>query len=266
MKIKLIAKQIKVLLKKLLVKEKVITTVSDDTEELVIIDETYPFGMRAKRRKLCIMPESKDIKDIVYMDSAISYDTVNPFQPFLKHIQNLFWAWNKVHTIKRALVLGCAGCSLPRFFNLGMPQSDATGIEYSPLMIDVAQKYFLDEMDMNRFHLIKEDAVSYVDNYNQEKFDAIFVDIFVGAEIVKQVMSPKWQAKLRGMLNTNGIVVYNVLSGANTLRKILLPIFPWTGYMKMPNGKSAVVGMNYTDISTVVEWKKKLINHKWLWI
>lgn len=259
-----IISSIKKLAAKLLSKNDFIASLDDDGRQLYIVDTKWLCGLRPEKREIRMM-DTQNPNSVLGFYSIIYKSKKCIFQPFLLHIQKLFWAWNKVRPIKRALVLGCAGCAVPRFFHNGT-EADITGIEFSPLMINVAQKYFLDNIDESRFHLVEGDAIKYVNEYNGEAYDAVFVDIFCGADLVRQVMSDEWQKKIHDLLAPNGIVVYNVLNGANTLRKVLLPMFPWTGYMKMGNGKSAVIAMNYTDISTVVRWKKELINEKWLWI
>ena len=180
--------------------------------------------------------------------------------------QIMFDQWAVIHQLKKVLVLGCAGCAMPRYFNLSYKDCETIGIEYSEKLISIANKYFLDGLDMNRFDLIHGDAFEYTQNYKGETFDAIYVDLFNGMDICQEVFSEKFLNEIYNILSDNGIVVFNIIKGANTLRRQLNKIFPWAGYVKNECADSTAVAIKYVNISDVVKWKRNLLDNNWVWI
>lgn len=113
------------------------------------------------------------------------------------------------HEVKpsTALVLGAAGCMLPRYLinNFG---TKVTAIEISDKMIDVAKKYFFADSYGDKLQLIHADAFEYIETCI-DKFDLIFVDAFIKDQIDSRVNTEKSIAALNKLINNGGTIVLN---------------------------------------------------------
>lgn len=260
--------RIKQKLQKSFLKKECLETFVEGVYTFQIVDYKWKLNIFRPKRSIDFIPHNafKNIFDHCFY-SAIYINKKYINQPYIPCIEKAYDAWNKIHKAKRALVLGCAGCSFPRHFNLAYPDCHTIGIEYSEKLIEIARKYFLDGLDMNRFDLIHGDAFEYVPNYKGEPFDIIFVDLFEGDDaLMKKIMEGSFLLRIKDILSLNGIVVFNINNGANSLRKKLLPLFPWVGYFKTPQGSNPVCAINCQNIKDVVEWKRELLENKWIWV
>lgn len=169
--------------------------------------------------------------------SSIFINCKHKIQPYLPELQRAFIAWNMISPINNVLVLGCAGCSFPRFFILSDKNCTVTGIEYSQEMIDVAKKYFLADIDMERFNLIKADAYQWIiDNKNTHKYDAILVDLFIGKRQSEINLQEDFLKTLSEAISDNGLVAFNVYDNTTEIRRMLNEHFEWISVANM-NGK-----------------------------
>ena len=168
----------------------------------------------------CFLPSYKDRRDLlfktedskyVYSHSAVFLDTKNVFQPVLITPQKLIDAWSKRGNVDNALVLGCAGCTIPRFIALKYPQCKTVGIEYEEKFIEIAWKYFwIPEFD-SKFQLLHGDAFEYVKDTDGEKYDIICVDVFSENQLPQDVFSKEFLSDLNNCSNDNSIIIFNLL-------------------------------------------------------
>jgi len=125
--------------------------------------------------------------------------------------------WNKAikrlkkdkKKVNKALILGFGGGDCAFRIDEYFPKAQITGVEIDSIMIDIANAYF-------NLHKLKQlkieigDAYKYVAR-SKEKYDLIIVDIFIGEKTPKKFKSLKFINKLKGLLNKNGVVIYNNL-------------------------------------------------------
>lgn len=144
-------------------------------------------------------------------ESIIYINPKHKKQPAYIPVQKIAFAFNKMFGINQALILGCAGCVIPRFFNFAIPNAVVTGIEYSAAMIKAAKKYFFTDT-YKKFKLLHGDAYQYVADKNCGKYqDFIYVDLFEDSDISKGIFEKRFTDRLIDKLNDNGVIVYNVL-------------------------------------------------------
>ena len=89
-----------------------------------------------------------------------------------------------------------------------------TGVELNPYHLYVARRFFYVKQDNVDLYL--EDAVQWVKEYDGEKFDLIVDDLFgeEDGEPVRAVEADgKWFRKLLKLLNKDGALVSNFVSG-----------------------------------------------------
>ncbi len=199
--------KIKTNLKKRLVKAKVVETYVIGNETYKVIDYTSPLPFIKNRRNL-----SFKVDDAIHSHSAIYLNSKHHFQPIFHIPQNLISIWSDNNKIENALILGCAGCSVPRFISLHYPESKTIGVELSEDFIAIAKKHFLIEQIENQFTLIQGDAVEFVKKYNStKKQNVIYIDIFDKNKIIDAIFTEEFINGLSLCTDENALVIINIL-------------------------------------------------------
>lgn len=188
-------------LKKVLIRRKELETFNLYGDSFTVVDISYRLGVRPTIRAI-EHHGGKVFSSLIYLDDKYGH-------PYLRPVQAMIKAWGGEHEYRNALVLGCAGCSLPRFIDEEYPSCAITGVEYAEKMIEIAKKYFLDGID-ERFHLIHADAFEYVPTYQADPFDLIIVDLFQGKGLVKSIFTDDFLSHLKGICSEKALVVFNL--------------------------------------------------------
>lgn len=200
--------KIKQTLKKYLIKTNVLEEFILDGILYRVVERKSVVPWYKTRRALCFKDNGAS-----YIYSVITLDKKARYQPYLLGHQKIIELWNSHFDSKNTLILGCAGCAVPRFIAFNFPEMKTTGIEYCSKLIDVAKKYFYADKLSDRFALVHGDAFDYVINKKYtEKQDIIFVDLFSGSKIPENVFSGEFLNSLYECTNENGIVIFNLLS------------------------------------------------------
>jgi len=109
---------------------------------------------------------------------------------------------------KRALVLGLgAGILAKQLVRRGL---DVTAVELEPDIGEVAQVYFGLPAQV---HLVYEDARTYL-NRAKERFDLVFLDVYAGESIPWYLTTLEAMARVKGILNTDGLMIINTMTWA----------------------------------------------------
>jgi len=111
--------------------------------------------------------------------------------------------------IKRVLVLGLGGGSIPVYLQRFLPDATIDAVELDPGVIDVARKYF-GLRETGKFHLIPGDARMFL-NRQPEPYDLIFVDTFTGSYIPFHLMTKEFYQLVRNRLSPHGVAAFNFL-------------------------------------------------------
>jgi len=168
-----------------------------------VVDHTYPIFHRLDRR--CI--EFRNNGSYVY--SSVYKSEKRHFQPIYPPMQRMIDCYF-VNEPKDVLVLGCAGCSIPRFLTLHYNNCRVMGVEYSERLIEIAKEYFFTDEMRKRVTLIHDDAFSYMRTKpKNEKYDLIFIDIFVANHLHPQVSDKEFIQNVYDSLNENGTAMIN---------------------------------------------------------
>lgn len=110
---------------------------------------------------------------------------------------------------KHVLVLGGAGCAIPRFYLANYTNSEVIVVECSMSLVNVARRYFFDGIDTNRMRLICDDAFQYVKDSNMI-FQVIFVDLFNQDKLVSGVFQRDFYDDIWNILSDDGIIYMNL--------------------------------------------------------
>ncbi len=159
------------------------------------------------KRSLSFEVEEKDFRYLassVYLDNSIE-------QPIYIAPQRIIGFFINLFQISAALVLGTAGCTIPRFLIQLDDEISVFGVELSGEMIEIAKKYFwIDKFD-ERFHLVKEDAFKYVQSEVETKYGLVFVDIFVEEKVPESLFDISFIRSLDAITASDSLILFNLL-------------------------------------------------------
>jgi spermidine synthase len=110
--------------------------------------------------------------------------------------------------IKRVLVLGLGGGSIPVYLHRFLPEATIDVVELDPGIIAVAKKYF-GIRETSRLHLIESDGRVFL-NRHPEPYDIIIVDVFTGSYIPFHMMTKEFYQLVRSRLNPHGVAAFNI--------------------------------------------------------
>lgn len=109
------------------------------------------------------------------------------------------------------LLLGLGGGAILHEVRRRWSDCEIIAVEIDPVMIQVARKHFKIKQ-INGLKVLNEDAWTFVVEKvisNDEKFDAILVDCYVGGDIPSKLEDVRFLEGLKKMMNENGQVVFN---------------------------------------------------------
>ena len=193
-------------------------------------------------------PESSEM----FFHSKIYTDSKKVFQPHGVAFQKIFDCWGKIFSLNNALILGCAGCSFPRFLALRFPQIKIIGVEYLKEFVALANKYFLIDDIKCQFKLLEADAFAFVENNElTEKQDLIMVDVFDGNCCPDEVFSDAFIKALYGSMSDSSIVVFNFLK----IKKEIISEF--VENIKEPFDEKYIVAKDEKNILLLIKSKEK---------
>lgn len=213
-------------------------------EELEIVDYILPIDKRKNYRRLHSMKKIGTYTTI-FLDprekKLASYDYCR-----------LFSLCFFPEYIKRALVLGGGGCSVPSFLARKYSSINIDVVEICPEMIKIAKKYFLKKKAKNKIHFINIDANKFVKETKQ-KYEFIFHDLFKkGSKLPEFTKNAIFIRKLKDFLTPDGILIINAgfifISSVNFLIKYYKKIF----------GKVNIFLINGSIVLLVTNKRKKL--------
>lgn len=166
------------------------------------------------------------------------------------HVQNLTQSGGIVKTIwkkalkqverrkkevKRCLVLGLGGGTAVQLIKASYPKAKIIGIEIDPEIIKIGKKFFgLDEIE--NLEIINAEAIKWVSSYQNNKFDLILVDLYIGGRFSRKAGSDEFLKKIKKLLSKKGIIVFNWLKNRDEKKfvKKLKENFLRIGRLELP--------------------------------
>ena len=196
-----------------------------------------------------------------YVYSTVYLNKLRKIQPIYVPVQIAFDSFSKAcGEMSSALILGCAGCSIPRYFALRHKNAKVTGIEYSERMIQIARKYFIADPFFQNFDLLCADAFSYV-HQDGNTYQAIYVDVFLAEQPHPQVYSEEFLADLYRITAGESISILNLLNisqeKAGEFIRTLPKPFP-AAYVYGKNGRLFIALIKTKDPSSLACFEKRL--------
>lgn len=170
----------------------------------IVADYRYPFCPKNNIRRIEFENGGS------YLYSSVFLSDRQVFQPLYPCAQRIADCFFKFNPIDKALVLGCAGCTVPRFLINRYKSCRVTGVEYSKTLIEIADKYFISDRMKERFELINDDAFMFVKEAAPDSYSLVFVDIFVAEKIHSSVFSQGFYDDLYRICGDDSIVIINL--------------------------------------------------------
>lgn len=154
---------------------------------------------------------ARAIKNDDIMYSIIWKDASNINQPAYPEIQQAIES--NVDDLSNALVLGGGGCAIPRYLLLKYKDVNVTSVELSDELIKIANDYFLNDLapnDLSRHTIKNDDAIKFVNDEPNNKYDLVFVDLFNGDKIIKSIFSEDFIENIKRITTDDALIIYNV--------------------------------------------------------
>lgn len=160
-----------------------------------------------------VMPESPDE---LYLDYARAYRVASEIKPDLK----------------KALMIGGGGYSVPRDFLKRHPLSEMDVVEIDSEITEMARKYFF-LTDNPRLHIFHQDARSFL-NRSESIYEVVFLDAFNALTPPANLTTIEFMTNLKNHLTSDGFVMINLISsisGPNSIffeleQNTLAKVFP----------------------------------------
>lgn len=186
----------------------VLETFSDENFQYQVSDHFFENNPQNNTRDLAF---KNDKLPCFYLHSSVYLEKEKIRQPIYEIPQDSFEIWGEISSVHNVLVLGCAGCTIPRFFVLKYPECCVTGVEISKRLIDIAHKYFFIPEFKNRFSLVCDDAFSFTPQLKNQHFDIIYVDLFDGFSVPNDVFSEEFCNKQFQYMSEDSMLLINLL-------------------------------------------------------
>ena len=142
------------------------------------------------------------------LESYINQETGEMGATYL-YYYDLFEYYNK--EANDALMIGGAAYTYPMHYLKKYENKTIDVVEIDETMMQIAEEEFgLDKNNPN-LGLITQDGRSYL-NYNEKKYDTVFIDAFKGLNAPFELTTYEAMQKVYDSLNENGIVITNIIS------------------------------------------------------
>lgn len=172
-----------------------------------VIDRTNALPFIKDTRDLSFLYEGR-----VYAQSSVYKNPDESTQPAYTIVQTVISKWAEAFEIRNALVLGCGGCTIPRYICKNYASATVTGIELSGKLIDIAKKHFTTPYMETRFSIVHGDAIEYVKSYPlSHKQNLIFSDIFCINGVIPEAFTQDYLRDLYNCTTEDSIIIFNLL-------------------------------------------------------
>lgn len=113
--------------------------------------------------------------------------------------------------LKNILMLGLGGgCVLKVLRDTYHIQSPITVVEFDPLMVEIAEKYY-NIRNIPQLLILLDDAWHYCQNSN-EHYDFVIVDIFIDLQVPEIFLTETFARNLARILLKDGFLLFNLVT------------------------------------------------------
>ena len=227
-------------------------------------DLTVQVIQRGDRRELCFGNH--------IIQSAVSVSCPDQLQ--LDYTRAMMAAFLFAPQAVNMVHIGLGAGALPRFIHLHFPQSHQLLVELSPMVIQVASRYFFLPVSP-RLKIIQDDGAQFFAT-SKDRFDLIFQDAFQADGVSSHLESEAYFKKVHQHLAPGGWLINNAWGSdsikLNAIKSSLVAVFPQlyslsvrsesnviffagqsdkpmprTGFIHLANTLSKTLGINLTQ-------------------
>ncbi len=147
-------------------------------------------------------------------------DKTQPERLVLPYLQSMMAVLLFISELRTTLLLGAGGGALLRYLNKYFPNSVNVAIDNDHQMIEVTNKYFLNEPQDTQ--LIKNtDAMNFISQSSKQHFDLIFVDLFSHGAIPNFFKYVEFYQQCKRSLAT-GVIAFNLILDTQADFKLIM--------------------------------------------
>lgn len=151
--------------------------------------------------------------------------------------------------VQNVLVLGLGLGSIPIILDQINPGTwNITAVEIDEEVAALANEYAFDKIS-STIDTIITDAAIYIQMAQEESFDLICVDLFIGENTPQKFKTVSFLKSLHNMLTPKGIIIYNTLAFTKKDKEISQMFFDETFKVVFPAGQKVDAHRNYMLIN-----------------
>lgn len=144
----------------------------------------------------------------------------DPYHLLFEYTQDMAFSLLLKPNPNRVLFLGLGGGSLQKFYYQQEKESLFDIVELSPLVIDVAHRFFFLPKS-SRIQIYNQDARDYIKNCST-LYDLVFVDLYNGKGLAEVILDPFFFTDLKQMTHSDSLIVFNLWKGIPNEQMVLL--------------------------------------------
>lgn len=115
--------------------------------------------------------------------------------------------------VKKCLIVGMGGGGIAKLVRQYWPDSEITGVDIDPLMVELGRKYL--SLDKAGAKVVIADAYDYMVDTSKKnkKYDLVCVDVYVERSVPKKFETEDFIKLIKKVLTTEGAAIFNRLYG-----------------------------------------------------
>ncbi|MDL2318860.1 hypothetical protein LJC74_07305 [Eubacteriales bacterium OttesenSCG-928-A19] len=176
-----------------------------DEKKRMLVEDTHFFRGKERESRSVRMDGTGIVQSRIPLDknnkALMAYSYCAPMLSMVKGLGN---------SIRRALVLGGAGCTVPLYIAQNYEGAKVDVVEINAESIRIAKEYFVKEYagENGPIQFIQEDAKDAVKKL-EPGYQFIFCDLFIGGQPVALVYDDVFMKDLSRLAGENGMLVVN---------------------------------------------------------
>ena len=207
--------------------DKIIKLLRKATLRSAILSEfnsfTYTVRIEDSYSIFCPQRKIRSMNGCGGQHSAIYVDAKHKTQPIYTFVQEIIKQWSTMFDLNSIIVLGCAGCTIPRYIMLSYPKCNVVGVELCANMISAAKEYFLSDLDCQNLQLINEDVFVFLKNHMQT-YNVCYVDLFFESNINGGIYIDSFWEDIVKITTSDSLVILNCYGQKDISKHKLLDV------------------------------------------
>lgn len=172
-------------------------------------------------------------------------ETDQPDKLVFGYTQRMFEALQHINSIRRVLVIGIGGGSLPMAIHHRFPEAHIDAVELDPEVVRVAERYFKFKPD-EKLNVFAEDGRVFIRKAIKDniRYDAILLDAFDKDYIPEHMATSEFLKQVKTALNPDGLLLANTYAGTGYQKHeeaTYQSVFEVIHESKIPNGNRIIL-------------------------